>query len=387
MHPTARLRISEVMGQAMTGRRLSECTSTQSCFRPSWLRAFSLGMHAPATIVPLSLLDSKSSTINVELLIVDRRRAWAPPWDPDWACTDGEQSSEGGETDGSDNDVDDGELAAERLQRGFYVAMRVTNPLDAQPPLAMEVVPMPSVIDRRTTQRRSTGESSAYSSGRFTLQSMRQPTLRVNACSMPELLELLPQSVRPQEGTEIFQQAASLLLKEAIGGALLIVAPIECFHETFGGAGRSSRALEQGDESQPVIRTCDGGYMTRRLKDYHVSDQRFVAAFREFTAHSVSDRWPDDHHDEAARGQPKDGAILVSISGYCVKAAAKILGLRPPRVWQFVGTKHEAALACAWHIRNSLVLVRSEGSAVHCLVRDGDDVQAHRVLGEEYPAS
>jgi len=113
--------------------------------------------------------------------------------------------------------------------------------------------------------------------------------------------------------------------------------------------------------------------MTQRLRNTRVTDERFADAFREFTLHSDNDRWPDDHTDPGARGQPKDGAFLLSTRGYRVKCAAKLLGLPPAGKWESVGTKHEAALACAAAVAGSVVLVRSDSGSVH-LVQKLDGV-------------
>lgn len=86
--------------------------------------------------------------------------------------------------------------------------------------------------------------------------------------------------------------------------------------------------------------TADDGYMTARLRGLHVSSHGFASIFRDFTEHSSTDRWSQDHPDAAARGKPKDGAILIDFSGYLVCCAVKLLGLSPPRKWHNVGTKH-----------------------------------------------
>jgi len=109
--------------------------------------------------------------------------------------------------------------------------------------------------------------------------------------------------------------------------------------------------------------------MTNLLRGVHIADERFATAFAEFTEHTENDRWPVEHPDAAARGQPKDGAFLINTSGYRLKCSVKLLGLPPPRSWGGVGTKHEAALACAWAIPGSWVLVRSDAGTIHVLFR------------------
>lgn len=153
----------------------------------------------------------------------------------------------------------------------------------------------------------------------------------------------------------------------------MCIAGAEAFDQVFGASAGS------GEPAGPSLRVADGSYMTNRLRGIHIGDARFAEAFSEFTAHSMSDRWPDDHPDMAARGQPKDGAFLISSSGYRLKCAVKLLGLPPPRSWESVGTKHEAALACAWAVPGCFVLVRSDGGAIHFLVRSGNSLHVRRV--------
>jgi len=99
--------------------------------------------------------------------------------------------------------------------------------------------------------------------------------------------------------------------------------------------------------AQAALRTCDGGYMTNRLQGFHISSPTFIDAVRDFTEHSKNDRWPTDHRDDMARGQPKDGALLLDPNGFRIKCAVKVLGLQPSLYWRGIGTRHEAALACA----------------------------------------
>ena len=131
-----------------------------------------------------------------------------------------------------------------------------------------------------------------------------------------------------------------------------------------------------------MLQSSDSGYMTQRLRGLHVSDPRFVSAFQDFTAHSASDRWPDAHPDEAARGQPKDGALLLDVTGFRLKCAVKVLGLPPPRQWPGVGTTHEAALACAWAVDGCVAFVRSDSGSIHAIARRQDALHAYRILAD-----
>merc|ERR1712048_771642 len=120
--------------------------------------------------------------------------------------------------------------------------------------------------------------------------------------------------------------------------------------------------------------------MTERLRAIHVSDRRFAVAFSEFTQPNDNDRWPVDHPDEGARGRPKDGAFLLSTSGYRVKCGAKLLGLAPTGVWPNMGTKHDAALSCAWAVRGSFVFVVSSNGSRHLALRNKDSLHVYALV-------
>merc|ERR1712039_136393 len=111
----------------------------------------------------------------------------------------------------------------------------------------------------------------------------------------------------------------------------------------------------------------------------HVRDLRFRDAFREYTRHTDDDRWPENHPDEVARGLPKDGAFLLSTDGFRVKCSAKLLGLVPAARWEGVGTKHEAALACAWAIPSAFVFVKSDSGSIHIVQKQDTVLHVYRV--------
>jgi len=168
------------------------------------------------------------------------------------------------------------------------------------------------------------------------------------------------------EERETVITAVELVCERAQGGALLCIGRAVDFKHVFPATE------SMADAARPALRVCDKAYMTERLRGVHISDARFAAAFGEFTEHSADDRWPSDHGDAAARGQPKDGAFLISTSGYRLKCAVKLLGLPPPGHWDSVGTKHETAMACAWAVKGAHVLVRSDSGSIHYVVRSGD---------------
>merc|ERR1719401_2677884 len=217
------------------------------------------------------------------------------------------------------------------------------------------------------------------SNAEVTLYSTYQPTLPVETCSRAELVEQLSRIAADVEMVKTLQCAIGLVCDTARGGAFVILAPVESFTSVFS----MDSSLNLKTRSQPaVLRASDGGYMTERLKGRHISEPCFADAFGDFTEHSDTDRWPHDHPDVDARGMPKDGALLLNEKGYCVKCAAKIVGLRPPALWSSVGTRHEAALACAWAIPNSVVLIRSDGGTIHGLARQEDNIAAYQLLAK-----
>eukprot|EP00927_Polykrikos_kofoidii_P081222 TRINITY_DN7842_c0_g1_i1.p1 TRINITY_DN7842_c0_g1~~TRINITY_DN7842_c0_g1_i1.p1 ORF type:complete len:559 (-),score=93.21 TRINITY_DN7842_c0_g1_i1:77-1753(-) len=143
------------------------------------------------------------------------------------------------------------------------------------------------------------------------------------------------------------------------GGVLFVVVRENAFNRTLFREG------------QGVLRTSDRGYMNDRMKGSSIESQQFQEAFEAFTDKDfqVDDKWPMDYEDERARGRPKDGGFFVNYNGIIVAAAAKILGLPARYLWENVGTKHEAAMACAAEIPGSVAFVKSESGPVHCIMR------------------
>merc|ERR1711972_115859 len=122
-----------------------------------------------------------------------------------------------------------------------------------------------------------------------------------------------------------------------VGGALVVIAEPRALRNVFGGSDHRVAGLG-ASEVRASLRTCDEGYMNSRLRAVHISDECFAEALRDFTVHTDNDRWPDDYPDEEARGRPKDGALLLSTTGYVVNCCVKLLGLRPAGRWGNVGT-------------------------------------------------
>lgn len=212
-----------------------------------------------------------------------------------------------------------------------------------------------------------------------TLQSAQLPAPLMHACNLEQLEEVLSSGmcrssfpfISDRETRTTVLHAADLVCRHALGGAMICVATKDAFRRTF--------RLGDADGPGPSIQVSDGGYMTKRLRGTHISDESFVEAFRAFTLHSGDDRWPEDYPDPDARGQPKDGAFLLSTEGYRLKCAAKLLGLAPAGRWTSVGTKHEAALACAAAVADCVVLVRSDGGSVHLIQKSHGDMHVYEL--------
>lgn len=126
----------------------------------------------------------------------------------------------------------------------------------------------------------------------------------------------------------------------------------------------------------------DEGAMTQCMKGLHVTDPEFHRRFFEFTEHSETDRWPDNHPEEALRGKPKDGvAALLSTSGFRVKSAVRLEGLPlASKNWSKKGMRHMTALAAADFLLQAMVVVRSCAGEVHVLVKQHTrELTAYRV--------
>lgn len=175
------------------------------------------------------------------------------------------------------------------------------------------------------------------------------------------------------------------LIDPRVGGALVVIAEPTALRTVFGGSDHGVAGLGDG-VALASLRTCDEGYMNSRLRALHVSDERFAETLRDFTAHTDNDRWPDNYPDEEARGRPKDGALLLSTTGYRVNCCVKLLGFRPAGKWDNVGTKHEVALACARFIPGSFVFVKSSAGILHFAVCNGEGLSVYQVLGRDIAA-
>lgn len=136
------------------------------------------------------------------------------------------------------------------------------------------------------------------------------------------------------------------------------------------------------------VEAADNLYLTRRLRDAQVWSDEFARVFVDFATKTHDDRWPMEYPEAAARGLPKDGAMVVSASGQLKMGAAKLVQLPPaPNSWPKHGTRHRAALEVAHYLDWAVVIIRSENHEIHVLIAhvDGrerksvDVFQAHAV--------
>ena len=356
--------MDDVMGARMEGGRLSECLAEADRAR---FRLAAAEAAAGVQLLPVTLLRRAAPAFGAELFCI-------------------------------------AVSARAQTQTCFLVGLRISEPWSVE---GIEIGALPSYGSQESSTRSAEdhlAERSASSEGSQaalrwpedieacssltcaqscprTLASRALEPVRVQALARGPLLKTLLAIVNT--GNPVFEStlrgALALCCDHARGGALLLLAEYSAFTGVFGDGFADEPSSDGGGSGTPMLRTSDNGYMTARLRGVHVSDARFSAAFGEFTEHSDSDRWPADHPDPEARGLPKDGGILLDAYGFRLKCSAKVLGLPPPRSWQGVGTKHEAALASAWAIEGCVALVRSDSGSIHAVVRDGAALRAYRL--------
>jgi len=360
-------RLNEIIGLDVSGSsfRSRMPLEERQLFRAATVDAKVSNLQDPVLLLPSSLYGSDMKPQRVDLFIVDIRSEFA--------------------------------ALADRTRPGFLIGIRLAAPECTAP--AIEQAPFdlvqasasPSsqhsselgfqsptfrlpICDLRTAlaDRANTSEIEVHrkpsdpTSIPETLRSAQLPCPIAHNCGRKGVLDWLLDVGDPGLDSprlrDTVDATLELMCDHALGGALVCVADSRDFQQVFAKIGGS----------QSCTRSSDEGYMTDFLRGVHVRDARFREAFREFTRHTSNDRWPDDHPDERARGQPKDGAILLSTRGYRVQCSAKLLGLAPAASWGSFGTKHEAALACAWAIPGCFVFVKSDSGPLHVVVKHGD---------------
>eukprot|EP00443_Scrippsiella_acuminata_P095644 CAMPEP_0115383748 /NCGR_PEP_ID=MMETSP0271-20121206/6754_1 /TAXON_ID=71861 /ORGANISM="Scrippsiella trochoidea, Strain CCMP3099" /LENGTH=508 /DNA_ID=CAMNT_0002807085 /DNA_START=409 /DNA_END=1936 /DNA_ORIENTATION=- len=386
-------RLDSMMGAAMLGEQLQQHLSAedQQRLRSTVTQLEASGAPTHAVLLPLSLQPRVGSPVDVDLFIVDRRKHG------------GRRSSSRGDGCGfraDDNDSEIGLSAAmpgvecprRGLSPGFLVGLRLVRTAEPDVPvvspsaLDMAAVAAESLREDAVTDFRAPSQDvssgamhAAQSRGMrsevtevsvsWTLPSGDRTPAEVSTCSRAELEGAilagkwagLPMPLSSAQEKATVLTAIHLVCERARGGAFLCIGRKRSFDQVF-----KSNAQGQAG-TVPSLTTCDCGYMTNLLKRIHISDERFAAAFAAFTECSTSDVWPRDHPDASARGRPKNGALLLSTSGYRLLCAAKISGLVAPRSWRGGGTKHEVAMACAWSVPGCFVLVRSAAGPIHAM--------------------
>lgn len=186
---------------------------------------------------------------------------------------------------------------------------------------------------------------------------LHKPDVRVEADPW-KILDALEHEVRRWTSDRLFPLAVSkkvlwMVLKRARGGAMLIHAPTDELKRILG---------------DPT----DEGYLETRLHNAEIlnvitAGSKFEQVLAEFSEHSETDRWPQDHADAAARGKSKDGAVVISATGN-VRGAARQLTTdcsRIPFTWPDVGTRHKVSLAIAYNLDYGIAFVRSDSGKLH----------------------
>lgn len=200
----------------------------------------------------------------------------------------------------------------------------------------------------------------------WTMQSDCRPELCVSECSSVDAERFASLAASSWDTTCASAVAARALqlVMDAQGGACIILAPDKDLQKLA-----------------PHAHVSDGGGMTQRLKNVHISSAVFTNLFLEFAQHTSTDRWPLDHRDGLLRGRPKDGVgVLLLPSGFRVKCAVRLEGLpQASKAWSCMGMRHNAALAAVEVMERAIVFLRSESGAVHLLVKGGSGLAAYSV--------
>jgi hypothetical protein len=208
----------------------------------------------------------------------------------------------------------------------------------------------------------------------WTLVSDKRPPLDVMETLEEEVVELSMDAFATHSiphtsaSTRLTVEHSMRLMMKARGGACIVIAP-----------NAELRRLMKHATS------CDEGGMTQCMKGLRVCDTEFERLFLEFTRHTDTDRWPDDHPEPVLRGKPKDGiAALLSTNGYRVKCAVKLEGLPLSSAnWPGRGMRHTTALQAADFLSQAVVFTRSCNGEVHALVKEEEgELNAYGVINE-----
>jgi len=152
-------------------------------------------------------------------------------------------------------------------------------------------------------------------------------------------------------------RAAFQLVCEAAGGVLMIIGP----HAAL-------RRLRQN--CNPA-----GAMLTKQLRGLSIWDEDFRRFFLSFTT-PVAPRAPVGKLDgKSSQSQFQDAVLLVATTGDILMCSTAVAGLPPaPLVWPGYGRRHTAALEVASFLDRVVVIVRSDGGAVHALARRSNNM-------------
>lgn len=387
-------RLDDIMGVEMEGTQLSKCLDREDRER---LQFATTGTTTKALqdlvrLLPVTFRRQSATTVDFDLFIVDRRGVFASTMTPVDASAKEEASRLGfligfrtvirQGMNAQLPDLEEGGLELELTETLVDLPCDVASFTGIATSVSQLSLDPPTPIGHRPNSIVSASAASVPA----TLLSVKLQAPEMYRCTKRELEAALQTgadhvgfsiAARPHARATALE-ALGLVCDHARGGALLCIASAAAFAQVFGLA----ECTGEQQQPKPGLRVADKQYMTNRLRGVHISEPCFAQAFREFTEHSDDDRWPEDHPDAWARGQPKDGAFLVSTSGFRLKCAVKLLGLPPPMHWDSVGTKHETAMACAWAVKGAQVFVRSDAGTIHYLVRNGDTLHVCKLEPE-----
>lgn len=196
-----------------------------------------------------------------------------------------------------------------------------------------------------------------------------RPALVTQDSSHEELVRgLAAETVQwPKTGTSADEtvRAAFRLVCEAPGGVLMMVGP-----------RTTLRRLREN--CNPA-----GANVTKQMRGLSIWDEEFRRLFFSFTTPSA-DRQPMGKHDgKACQTQAQDAVLLVAGGGDIMMCSTAVVGLpAAPLVWPGYGRRHTAALEVASFLDRVVVIVRSDGGAIHALARRADNiVMAWRLQG------
>eukprot|EP00931_Biecheleriopsis_adriatica_P026170 TRINITY_DN15942_c0_g1_i3.p1 TRINITY_DN15942_c0_g1~~TRINITY_DN15942_c0_g1_i3.p1 ORF type:complete len:705 (+),score=101.43 TRINITY_DN15942_c0_g1_i3:313-2427(+) len=182
-----------------------------------------------------------------------------------------------------------------------------------------------------------------------------------------------PQQVplRSDDVPEILSIEAAMITDDVLREKYLSILMFSWDVIRLAGGGMLLVVIPDALSNRLLFKTLDGGYMKRRIGGLTGVEAR-RGALLDFATHEQDDRWPADHPDEAARGRPKDGAIVFASSGALVACAVRLRHLPQRFAMLGGGTRHQGGLAVAdWLAAEGevgAVFIRSDSGRIKLLM-------------------